>query len=94
MTQNKYNQAFNKHVIFEVNCKIHLSIYLNWIKKVLKYNFYRVNFRLALCGLFVLMVLPQLFKNNHFPPIIYYVFSFYSSPLTPPNCLLTERVFW
>ncbi|MFS7979129.1 hypothetical protein Hanom_Chr10g00923771 [Helianthus anomalus] len=43
-----------------------------------------VNFRFAPCGLVVLTVLPQSFKNGHFPPIVYYVFfPFCSPPLTP-----------
>ncbi|MFS7982494.1 hypothetical protein Hanom_Chr10g00963601 [Helianthus anomalus] len=35
----------------------------------------RVNFRFAPCGLVTLTVLPQTFKNNHFPPIVCYGFS-------------------
>ncbi|MFS7916059.1 putative rasGAP protein [Helianthus anomalus] len=39
------------------------------------HNSDRVNFRFALCGLVTLTVLPQTFKNSHFPPIVYYDFS-------------------
>ncbi|MFS7999853.1 hypothetical protein Hanom_Chr12g01171491 [Helianthus anomalus] len=34
----------------------------------------RVNFRFAHCGLVVLTVWPQSFKNIYFPPIVYYNF--------------------
>ncbi|MFS7982449.1 hypothetical protein Hanom_Chr10g00963051 [Helianthus anomalus] len=34
-----------------------------------------VNFRFAPCGLVTLTVLPQTFKNSHFPPIVCYDFS-------------------
>ncbi|KAJ0619968.1 hypothetical protein HanOQP8_Chr02g0081981 [Helianthus annuus] len=35
----------------------------------------KVNFRFIPCGLVVLTVLPQSFKNRHFLPTVYYVYS-------------------
>ncbi|MFS7930960.1 hypothetical protein Hanom_Chr04g00350411 [Helianthus anomalus] len=45
------------------------NLILNRIK------FKRVNFRFAPCGLVTLMVLPQTFKNSHFPPIVNFRFA-------------------
>ncbi|MFS7951453.1 hypothetical protein Hanom_Chr07g00595331 [Helianthus anomalus] len=50
----------------------------------------RVNFRFAPFGLITLTILPQTFKNSHFPPIFCYGFSI----LLPAGSKMEKQTIW